>query len=407
MKEQGTLSKWIMAGLMAIVILAPTQHGLALTKKIHLSLVDPVVWVTFGLWLVDQVRTGAWKKPGVPLVMPVLFVALAALSLAKAPNLLGSAHKVLQQAEYFIAAYLLFATAFADPKRLRQGVDAFLAVATVVVLIGFVQYAIPGIPNFQVRGTFGNSNVFGGFLSLALPLMFGLMLGEPDRLRRTWLFIIILAGVTAVLSGGSFLALAFALGCVAMGRGWKTFLAYAAAFLLIAFLALPHLPRRNLEVQRTSVELFNDDGDVNRRYLEWQAAASMTREHPLMGVGLGLYQENMGQFYGLNAPVGGTAAQPDSQNLYLVLASSIGIPGLIVFLGLLLGAGAAAARKAAAAADAATRGLYLGVAGSVIAFAVNSLWSPLLVRGIGIPLVFILALANSRFKIPDSKTAEP
>jgi putative inorganic carbon (HCO3(-)) transporter len=183
---------------------------------------------------------------------------------------------------------------------------------------------------------------------------------------------------------------------VALGRGWKPFLAYAVLLFLLAFLVLQHLPRGNLEVQKESVELFNADGDMGRRYPEWQAAVEMIREHPLLGVGSGCYQEKIGTFYGTIPIVPGSAAQADTQNLYLVLAASIGLPGLVAFLGLLLGAGAAAARKAVLAADTRSNGLFLGVAGSVAAFAVNSIWSPLLVRGIGIPLVFILALALAR-----------
>lgn len=393
MKEQEPLSKWVLAGLMAILVLAPTQFGIEIIRKNHLSLVDPVVWATFALWLFGQARSGAWRSWKVPLALPVLFVALTALSLVKTPNLVKSANKILQQAEYFIAAYLLFSTALSNPRAFKLLLNTFLVVASAVVLLGLVQYAMPAIPPFQVRSTFGNSNVFGGFLSLVLPLMFGLWLGASDRWRRTWSLFIILAGGAAVLSGGSFLALAFSFGCMAAARGWKAFLGTAAVFFLLAFSVLPLLPRHNLEVQKESVNLYNDDGDVNRRYAEWQAAVEMTREHPLLGVGSGCYQEKIGTFYGTIPVMGGSAAQADSQNLYLVLAASIGLPGLAAFLGLLLGAGALAVRKAAAGGGAAPAGLYLGVAGSLIAFGVNGIWSPLLVRGIGIPLVFILALA--------------
>jgi putative inorganic carbon (HCO3(-)) transporter len=405
-----------MAGLMAILVLAPTQISLELIRNqagglalslgtgehshvtvAHLSLVDPVVWLTFALWLAGQLYTGAWRAwKADKLILPVLLVVLTALSLVKTPNLVKSANKILQQAEYFIAAYLLFITALSEPKGFRKLLNVFLGVASVVVLIGFAQYWMPSVEPFKVRSTFLNSNVFGGFLSLALPLMFGLFLGETDWRRRAWLLVVILAGATAVLSGGSFLGLALAFGCVALGRGWKPFLAYAVLLFLLAFLVLPHLPRGNLEVQKESVELFNADGDMGRRYPEWQAAVEMIREHPLLGVGSGCYQEKIGTFYGTIPIVPGSAAQADTQNLYLVLAASIGLPGLVAFLGLLLGAGAAAARKAVLAADTRSNGLFLGVAGSVAAFAVNSIWSPLLVRGIGIPLVFILALALAR-----------
>jgi len=38
-------------------------------------------------------------------------------------------------------------------------------------------------------------------------------------------------------------------------------------------------------------------------------------------------------------------------------------------------------------------GLALGVAGALLGFAICCIWSPLLVRGIGVPLAMILAFA--------------
>jgi hypothetical protein len=92
----------------------------------------------------------------------------------------------------------------------------------------------------------------------------------------------------------------------------------------------------------------------------------------------------------LPSPVG--KAEDDSQNLYLVLASSTGFAGLAAYLGMLGFFGVSALRRFVAAADPFERGLALGLAGSCLAFAVNSLWSPLLVRGIGIPLALVFAL---------------
>ena len=45
------------------------------------------------------------------------------------------------------------------------------------------------------------------------------------------------------------------------------------------------------------------------------------------------------------------------------------------------------------ATDPVERGAAIGLVGCLAAFAVNSVWSPLLVRGIGVPLALTLALA--------------
>lgn len=394
------ISRWVVLGLVAIVLLAPTQYGIKVGKN-HLSLVDPVVWATFAAWLFSLVKTGGWRTLRVNLVFPVLFVLLAALSLIRAPNLLRSGFKLLQHAEYFIAAYLLFITALADRKVFRLLLAVFLGVSALAVLAGVVHYATPAMAPFQVRSFFGNSSVFGGFLALALPLIFGLALMVDNVRWRIGLLAVVLAGVAVTLSGGTFLALALAFAGLAMARGWKGFVATAAVLLAVVFLVLPHLPRHNPDALRESIAFFDDDGQFARRYAEWQAAVEMTREHPLLGVGSGCYQERIGEFYGIIPVVPGSAAQADSQNLYLVLAASVGLPGLAAFLGLLLYALRQAVLGLVRETDLLRKGVYLGAAGSIAAFMINSLWSPLLVRGIGIPLVLILAFAAARPRAED------
>ena len=72
---------------------------------------------------------------------------------------------------------------------------------------------------------------------------------------------------------------------------------------------------------------------------------------------------------------------------------------LLAFLALLACA-ARAARTACAPARSLRAALAQGVAGSLIAFAITAVWHPLLVRGIGLPLVFLLALA---YHLTDAK----
>jgi len=73
-----------------------------------------------------------------------------------------------------------------------------------------------------------------------------------------------------------------------------------------------------------------------------------------------------------------------------VLAASAGLPALAVFLAMLV----TAAGRAGIAAYRNRSALALGVSGSLSAFAITAVWHPLLVRGIGLPLVFALALAH-------------
>jgi O-antigen ligase len=387
----GYLDRLIFWGLLAILVVAPTQYSAQLPGKVHVSLADPLVALVAGGALLRAICTGTWNRAWRIIPAPaVLFLLLGFASVWHAGNRGDALKDLIQYIEYFVVAYWLFADTLRNPQWRRCALIVFATAATVVVGIGLVQYWTPGVAGFEVRATFGNRNVYGGFLALALPLLLGILLHEDCRGRRVWLGLTILAGITTLLSGGSLLAIAFGSAVVAMFSGPRLFWAVAALVLLLV-LAAPWLPRDNLAGAFDTIAAFDANGAPARRYTEWQAAAAMAQDNPWLGVGIGNYQENVGRYFG-TLPAAAVKAEADSQCLHLVLASSLGIPALLCFLGLLL----YHARLAAGVFFRTTAGVNcgpaIGVLGSIIAFNVNSLFAPLLVRGIGVTLVFVLAL---------------
>jgi O-antigen ligase len=232
-----------------------------------------------------------------------------------------------------------------------------------------------------------------------LPVLFGLAVALPCWKRRAWMLPVVCLGLVTTLSGATFLAVALGLGLVCAARGQKTFLGFAAVFLLCTVLLPPVLPRPNADILHESVALYGPEGRVTKRYPEWQAAAEMTRENPWLGVGIGNYQKNVGQYYG-TIPSPAEKLESDTQNLYLVLASTTGLPGLFCFVGMLALFAARAARGVVTAHSPFASALALGLLAGLVAFAVNALWSPLLVRGIGIPLAVNCALASALAAAP-------
>jgi hypothetical protein len=47
------LDRLVWYGLLAIVVVAPTQYALEISKKTFVSVADPLVWGVFGLWAVS------------------------------------------------------------------------------------------------------------------------------------------------------------------------------------------------------------------------------------------------------------------------------------------------------------------------------------------------------------------
>ena len=388
----GTLERIAFFGLMAALVISPTQYGLEVREKTFVSPVAPMVWAVGLVWALAAIRARKINLLVPPLPVAAL-VGWTALSTIRAQNRIASLKDTFQLAEYFIVFYLVAASYVRAVDTRRRLVYAFLGASTVVVLVGVIQYWAGGIPDIAVSATFGNRNVLGGFLALLLPLAFGLLLFDPSRLRRCWYAALVGAGLSIVLSGGTLIALVVSMGVVAMFRGHWAFLVSGTVFLLCFILLAPSLPRDNIGVMEESVLLHTDEGGVSRRYTEWQAATVMALENPVLGVGAGNYQSNVGTYYGtLPDPTGPT--EPDTQNLYLVIASSTGFVGLAAYLGMLTFFGVRATRAIFRGPDGMARGLAVGVLGSVLAFGINCIWSPLLVRGIGVPLAFLLALSG-------------
>jgi O-antigen ligase len=274
---------------------------------------------------------------------------------------------------------------------MRRVVCAFIGGASCVVVIGIAQYTNASIDDFAVRATFGNRNVLGGYLALVLPLSYGLMLHEDDWRRCAWYGLLIAGGLVLTLAGGTFIAVAASFLLLSALKSTRVLALCAVAVVLWVAFLMPHTPRSNDEVLFDSVRLHLDDNQVSRRYTQWQAASAMLSDNLMLGVGADNYQENIGRYYGiLPSPTG--ASEHDTENLYLVLASSIGLPGALCFVALLLVSAIKAFRLYPGPGRDRSSGLALGCLGSIVAFSINSIWSPLLVRGVGIPLVVLLGL---------------
>ncbi len=378
-------------GTLVTLAIAPTQWALKLKTGFYLSPADVTLALTAGVWLLDIGVTRDWRRlRPLPPWPHLLLITLAAGSAALAPFKALALKDFIQLVEYFLVGHWVFAAFLRDnPRGYRLALCVLAAAASLCLGLALFQYFSADVDALKVRGTFGNRNVLGGFLSLALPLAFGAALGA-STLRGRWLpALLLVAGFTVNLAGASYAAVAGVVACLAAARGPRLFIPVAALLLVWQAAILKRLPRENDLVHFQSVALYDGDGGVERRYPDWQAAYSMALTHPWLGVGLGNYQKHVGQYYD-NIPRQTGPAEPDTQNLYLVLAASAGLPALLAFIALLACAGRAAATAGGRGLAAA---LARGTAGSLAAFALTSVWHPLLVRGIGLPLAFMVALA--------------
>jgi len=383
-------------GVLITLCVAPTQWSLEPRPKLHLSPADLMLAFTAGIWFLDIVVCRDWRRmlklPPWPHVCFVVFVAVSALT---APDKAAALKDLVQYAEYFLVGSMLFEAYLREGggRSVRWALGVLSGVTAVILCLALFHYFAGAEDPLTVCGSFGNRNVLGGFLALALPLCgAGLFATRSGVLRAVWA-VMLLMGLTVNLSGASYFAVVGVLVCMAAVRGPALFLPVVAGLLVWQSMALPQLPRENDLAHFQSVALYDSDGKATRRYPDWQAAYSMTLTHPWLGVGLGNYQKHVGQYYD-QVPRQTGPSEPDIQNLYLVLAASCGLPALFAFLAMLVAAACRAARAAILCQSASCSALAMGVVGACSAFAITAVWHPLLVRGIGLPLVFILALAR-------------
>ena len=407
------ITKYIQRVFGAIALLAlalsPTQKGFALAG-VNVTIADLLLAAAFGLALLTPCFFH--RRPPAE---NVVFVALVAVSAFFGGNMRDGLKEWMQIALYFLVGERVAATALeiGGEKWARRACGVLLAVGGATAAIALVQYFSPDPdvfplclrPGLAVRGAFGNNNVLCGFYALLLPFAFSLALGSgrPWWLRAA-LGLLVVAGLMTMFSGATLLIVAAVMSATTFHHyrilGAITALVLLGAFFFVA----PELPRDNFIAAVQSVEIYHSDsgsvryseeengvltweaGEPTRRYPEWQAALTMSFEHPFAGMGPGSYQRNIGPFYDV-VPRATGPNEPDTQNLYLVIASTMGYPALFAFLAILYAAwNAGHASEANAYQRAASAG--------IIAFAIAAIWHPLLVRGLGVPLVFLLSIAR-------------
>lgn len=384
-------------GVLVTLCAAPTQWSLEPRPKLHLSPADLTLAATAAVWVFDLLLCRDWRRLlRVPRWPNLCFLACVTASAAVAADKGAALKDWVQYVEYFLVGAMLFEAYLRDggPSAVRRAVWVLGGVTAVNLGLALVQYFSSGADVLGVKGAFGSRNVLGGFLALALPLCFAGIFALRNGALKAVAAALLIAGLTVDLSGASYFAVIGVLICLAAMRGPVFFIPVLAALMTWQSVVLPRLPRENDLVHFQSLALYDGSGKPERRYPDWQAAYSMALTHPLLGVGVGNYQKHVGQYYD-QVPRQTGPSEPDIQNLYLVLAASCGFPALFAFLALFAVAIRDAGKAALSASASSSRAVWaLGVAGACGAFAVTAVWHPLLVRGIGLPLIFVLALAR-------------
>ncbi|MCL2105032.1 MAG: hypothetical protein FWH21_08290, partial [Kiritimatiellaeota bacterium] len=159
-------------GILLTLFVAPTQLlSFEPRPKFNLTLADVTLALTAGVWFLDVVLRREWRRLRPPPCVQVLFVAVAGLSFFAAQDKAFAVKDIVQLIEFFIVGHILFAAFLREHEgALREALIALLAATVINVGVAAWQY-FSDANVMGVCGTFGNRNVLGGYLALALPLV--------------------------------------------------------------------------------------------------------------------------------------------------------------------------------------------------------------------------------------------
>ncbi len=406
--KESRLSRLLYPAVLVLIFVAPSQRAYAIHPRYgpFISPADVLLVMLAAVWLlgVIQSRRFGQIRWGPQAAWALLVVAI--LSATKAVDVKSALVEAVQIGLYFIAAFVLFVDILRRRHQVHTTVDVLAAATSLIVLWGLVEYLTEPDP-MKVGATFGNRNVYSGYLAIVLPLLYGLSLHVSARWRRLWWLGLVAVGLATMLSGPLVWCVLATLIAISAGHNRLALLRCLAA--VAVFVALmPFVFPRNYaaaveelrnpyeEDEVYKVAAGSDETAVKvvkKRWLEWQPALNMMTDNPLLGVGAGNYQLRIGEYYGLLPNVRKT--EDDTNNLYLVIGGSMGLAGIVSLVALLAYFWRLASGLWLRVEDDWGRGLAAGLMGSIGALVVGNFFTSSFVRGIGLIMVLVFALVET------------
>lgn len=356
--------------------------AVAFFLPLSLPLADSALAAGALLWLAKLAATRGRAFYRVPLAVPLLcFAAFGALSIVVSADAAFSFYNYHQLMGRYLLVYYLFVQNVTTLRALKWIVGAAGLSALCVAGYGFYQY-VHGIditamrwvdgeqfPELKTRvfSTLENPNLLAGYLSVVMSVAFGFFC----KLRRgcgksaaAALFLICGACLLLTYSRGAWLSLfaVFAFYGALQSRRLLFWVLLCCAVALLFDGAVAERLASSFDARDTSSSM---------RIALWESTIAMIVEHPLLGVGWGVYWKvyPLYDFFIQNDAVKIVHAH----NMYLNIAAETGVFGLLAFLACLFGHAHLAFTDASRRASPFLCGLALGAGLALAVLAVGGL----------------------------------
>ncbi len=305
-----------------------------------------------------------------PLLVPiVLFYGVQLVSVIFAQDVDTAARNLFQDFLEGLVLFFLITNVVRTPATLRRTIWTLLLVGALIGLLGFYQILtgtysnnyggfaqvsnaafetgqttlLGAVEQPRLAGSVGEQNRHAQVMLMLVPLGIFLAMGTRSfalRIGALAMTVLVALGVATTFSRGA--ALAFVAMALIMAVLRYVSLRHLVVAILVTGLvmgvALPQYSVRVLKLQGI-IGLVRDEGTtqaqpdsaLQNRAVEMMAAALVFADHPLVGVGPGMFK----YYYAEYAVKAGGSVEPgltrQAHNLYLGIAADTGLLGLILF----------------------------------------------------------------------------
>ena len=396
MAEETTTSpqaapEWLFWLTLALIFVAPEQisHVLHPNHPLFISVPDVLATLAVLVWLGWVTLNGQWRKLSWAPRHVWAFLAVAIISGMAAQSLGGAAKQIFQFVLYFAGVYMLFTNVLTDEHRRRLAVRTLLLATSLVVLYGLAQYLIAHDPA-AVTSAFESRGAYSGFLAIALPLFFGLLLWSEVTWERCWAGAVVVIGALTIMLPPLIWVLAISLAVVSITWARRQRMVAALGFIAVFMLVTLAFAPLN---QRVPAAGEKPPPLVKKRWIEWMPALTMMANNFALGVGTGNYQKNVDQNFGYLPNV--HKSEKDTNSLFLVIGSSMGFAGLVCLLALMGHFWRVSGSLWEFGGTSWGRALTCGLWAMTVAIPLANLFTSTCVRGTALVWVLAYALINS------------
>ncbi|HXG24686.1 MAG TPA: O-antigen ligase family protein [Chthonomonadales bacterium] len=391
----------LIALVLAMIVIVPfvaspadrSVHGIAALafQGFAILLLATLLWRV--RWDLRREKIAAFLRTGANLpILLLLGVAIVSCALSRS---VYSIQETLRLGAgillYFVVVYQ-----FRRSEHLSKLLDTLLFIGIAASVVGFAQFSMSS--EHRAAGMFGNPQLLASFLMILLPIVAVTAITEKSANRQ------LAAQVATVLMTG----------CLLLTQTRSAWLGAAASLLVLGILAFfAAIKNRSASISTRKHELvlpvmllvvsvgafvlmwpqaskFLERGQTLTHYANvntfqvrqelWRGAWQMFKNHPLTGVGVGNYPVHQSKFTRFGVSLTNSKLRPslgeNAHNLYLQTLAELGLPGLLLLVGVLVAFFVAGLRRVRLMESGIRRSLLMGALAGIVAFSVDAISSP-------------------------------